>query len=608
VERLKLLFVAVVVAALGGWYLSQRAEAGASKIRQEADERLREAAGPVNSTLAQDGQVALASVKAAAQGSALAQAMDAEGKPDAATLEAARGALERGQSPEAERPVLIVVSAQGVVGRYHVGQSNRIDSDLTAFPPLSNPAANPGSLARAGIAVLDGEPYRFALAQFEDSKAQGGKGLLLVGFPIDDAFAQRLQTVAGAVDISLVDSGKVLGSTLPPAERQALQLVASNTKGAVNFGALSGDRFVITNLVPPLAPYLKLPIFPTSWLTPQTIVGHRYRGRALATPPELSPEVKVIAAVKTTESFGVIADEQREVLLGIAGIALLCIILALATRNPMRGLDGVVTAAERVAQGDKEARAPTVKMSSLVRRAAVAINTLASQVEGSAKPPSQAPGDLAEQLGIRPVRNTGSLVAIPALPSEGGEPESLRVPAGFASSQPSPTTLPPIPYGGPGPTRKSNPSLEPMVLPQKPKPMAAPIPASQAETEGAYNPDATVIVQAPQVPVPTRGAPASSPLQRSSSSQVPPSAASPVPLPSPFAAGAEEAHFQQVYREFVATKEKCGEPADGLTYDKFAAKLRKNQEQLIAKYACRAVRFQVYVKDGKTALKAQPIK
>jgi len=83
---------------------------------------------------------------------------------------------------------------------------------------------------------------------------------------------------------------------------------------------------------------------------------------------------------------------------------------------------------------------------------------------------------------------------------------------------------------------------------------------------------------------------------------------SPVPLPSPFSAGAEDAHFQQVYREFVATKEKCGEPADGLTYDKFVAKLRKNQEQLIAKYACRAVRFQVYVKDGKTALKAQPIK
>ena len=36
--------------------------------------------------------------------------------------------------------------------------------------------------------------------------------------------------------------------------------------------------------------------------------------------------------------------------------------------------------------------------------------------------------------------------------------------------------------------------------------------------------------------------------------------------------------------------------------------LRKNKEQLVAKYNCRTVRFQVYVKDGKAALKATPVK
>lgn len=70
----------------------------------------------------------------------------------------------------------------------------------------------------------------------------------------------------------------------------------------------------------------------------------------------------------------------------------------------------------------------------------------------------------------------------------------------------------------------------------------------------------------------------------------------------------EERHFQDVFREFVATREKCGEPADGLTYDKFKAKLLKNKEQLVAKYACKSVRFQVYVKDSKAALKATPVK
>ncbi|OJT23039.1 hypothetical protein BO221_19310 [Archangium sp. Cb G35] len=84
------------------------------------------------------------------------------------------------------------------------------------------------------------------------------------------------------------------------------------------------------------------------------------------------------------------------------------------------------------------------------------------------------------------------------------------------------------------------------------------------------------------------------------------------PPPPPTGSGAiamaEEHHFQDVFREFVATRDQCGEPNDGLTYDKFVAKLRKNKEQLVQKYACKTVRFQVYVKEGKAALKATPVK
>jgi hypothetical protein len=84
------------------------------------------------------------------------------------------------------------------------------------------------------------------------------------------------------------------------------------------------------------------------------------------------------------------------------------------------------------------------------------------------------------------------------------------------------------------------------------------------------------------------------------------------PPPPPTGSGAialsEEQHFQEVFREFVVTRDQCGEPNDGLTYDKFVAKLRKNKEQLVQKYACKTVRFQVYVKEGKAALKATPVK
>ncbi|MBN8227049.1 cell division protein FtsK [Corallococcus macrosporus] len=86
----------------------------------------------------------------------------------------------------------------------------------------------------------------------------------------------------------------------------------------------------------------------------------------------------------------------------------------------------------------------------------------------------------------------------------------------------------------------------------------------------------------------------------------------PLPMPGVNSAAAvalsEEQHFQDVFREFVTTRERCGEQADGLTYDKFVQKLRKNKEQLVTKYACKTVRFQVYVKEGKAALKATPVK
>jgi hypothetical protein len=68
-----------------------------------------------------------------------------------------------------------------------------------------------------------------------------------------------------------------------------------------------------------------------------------------------------------------------------------------------------------------------------------------------------------------------------------------------------------------------------------------------------------------------------------------------------------EADYRRVFDDFVATRTQCGEGLDGVTYDKFVVKLRQNRSQLIERYGCASVRFQVYVKDGKTALKATPV-
>lgn len=66
--------------------------------------------------------------------------------------------------------------------------------------------------------------------------------------------------------------------------------------------------------------------------------------------------------------------------------------------------------------------------------------------------------------------------------------------------------------------------------------------------------------------------------------------------------------YRAIFDEFVALKRRCGESTDNLTFDRFLSKLRSNRDALIAKHKCRSVKFQVYVKDGKAALKASPVR
>jgi len=89
---------------------------------------------------------------------------------------------------------------------------------------------------------------------------------------------------------------------------------------------------------------------------------------------------------------------------------------------------------------------------------------------------------------------------------------------------------------------------------------------------------------------------------------IPTAPAAPLPTVAPPQVDLDEVHFQEVFQEFVTVRDQCGEGGENLTYEKFAAKLRKNRESLTQKYSCRTVRFQVYVKEGKAALKATPVR
>jgi hypothetical protein len=68
-----------------------------------------------------------------------------------------------------------------------------------------------------------------------------------------------------------------------------------------------------------------------------------------------------------------------------------------------------------------------------------------------------------------------------------------------------------------------------------------------------------------------------------------------------------ERAFQQVFEEFIAIKRSCGEPTHTVDYARFRAKLVRTRKSLMERFACTEVRFRVYVKDGRAALKAAPI-
>lgn len=70
----------------------------------------------------------------------------------------------------------------------------------------------------------------------------------------------------------------------------------------------------------------------------------------------------------------------------------------------------------------------------------------------------------------------------------------------------------------------------------------------------------------------------------------------------------EERHFHDVFDQFVAMKRQCGEPTAGLTFERFSQTLRKNKQAIVSKHGAKSVRFTVYEKNGKAALKATPVK
>jgi len=111
----------------------------------------------------------------------------------------------------------------------------------------------------------------------------------------------------------------------------------------------------------------------------------------------------------------------------------------------------------------------------------------------------------------------------------------------------------------------------------------------------------------PPKPAPPAPAAARAPSRPGSAAPSLPGSA-PAASPSNGADFDEDAHWRDVYEQYVAARKQCGEPVANVTFEKFGVTLKKTRDQIMSKQNVRAVRFTVQVKQGKAALKAQPIK
>ena len=79
--------------------------------------------------------------------------------------------------------------------------------------------------------------------------------------------------------------------------------------------------------------------------------------------------------------------------------------------------------------------------------------------------------------------------------------------------------------------------------------------------------------------------------------------------PQPFSATPSgSAGASSGFDEFVGSKRRLGEPVESINFEGFRAKLRKIEQTLIEKHGCRAVRFQVVVRDRQVSLRPQLVR
>ncbi|WP_257455523.1 MXAN_5187 family protein [Archangium lipolyticum] len=569
------------------------------------------------------------------------------------------------EPPVAERFTGLRSSAQGLVPEALKGSivlalaTN--DGSLYARAdgePASDDTLNVQELLKAGsegvvVDAFDAAHVFFAVPVLWN--AEGGRSqvaaTVLVGAPlvVDEKALESAAHSSGVAALAVVKGDKVLGSAGSQkalADEALEKLQAGQVGHVVQRG---GVRGLIAQL-----PQVKLPLL----TQPDDFKGGE-APLAVGSRKALDGGYEVVAVSSVRPFMSALADYQQNALYGLVGLLGFSLVWTL-----VMGSGQSASAAAPAKKEEKKKKKGKKGQEEEASEPAPAPVAAALPVQATPEPPVPGPDDFpfpAAPAAARPVQAepapAGDAFPFPPPPAPGADPYAAQAPAADAFP------FPPAPVSGNDPFA-ARPGADAFPFPSADAPPAPGV-ASAAAPRGAFAfedqptaayslqqaadpfaaaaaqaglpssgfgdedapPERTRVAAIPQELLARAARPATTeiPVQRAPGHPgvaAPSLAPTPVmgtpmggmatppppPPPSGAIAWSEEQHFQDVFREFVATREQCSEPNDGLTYDKFVAKLRKNKEQLVQKYACKTVRFQVYVKEGKAALKATPVK
>lgn len=440
-----------------------------------------------------------------------------------------------------------------------------------------------------------GERFIFtSLSTFlPDSKQSGGVRLsnaLVLGVPLlYTGFFDKLSEELGYGALSLAVGGMVVASGGP--EKDLL---------------LRSADAMPTNSRPVIVSQAHVPNMSVGPVRLPVLAG-RADGKGSGGPSWVGARIglvdtpyEVLCLVSLTPFMRSLAEYQRFALLAFVGLLGLTVVWTVLIREPRYDDDEE--------EADDPRRAPTAE-------AAVRLEQpLSQQARINTLPPAASPVEeprarstVIDRPVSAPPPSPASAIAPPPVAPEpdafNDEPHTLPIPAGppVAASKMNGSG---VEHASPSDGFSFEPS-RPAVMEGPPgddevtsnaPPEAPPVPFGEYAPEPAppeYNAEQTRVAMIP----PELLEAISQPESRALTAE-----------PSGVHVSTDDVHFQEVFHEFLATRERCGELSDGLTYDKFAGKLRKNREQLVQKYQCRTVRFQVYVKEGRAALKATPIR